>query len=159
MFSGSWDYTAVKEALGDNFGVAVLPTITIDGAEKQMKSFAGSKAIGVNPNAQYPQVAVALAKFLGSADAQKKHYELRSVVPCNTELLEQEDVQSDALVVAQNATFDTTSILQPFVSNMGNYWTPAENFGNSLLNGEVTKDNAADMTKSLNESLNTSVVE
>ncbi len=159
MFSGSWDYTAVKEALGDNFGVTVLPSITIDGAEKQMKSFAGSKAIGVNPNAQYPQVAVALAKFLGSADAQKKHYELRSVVPCNTELLGQEDVQSDALVVAQNATFDTTSILQPFVSNMGNYWTPAENFGNSLLNGEVTKDNAADMTASLNESLNASVVE
>ena len=40
---------------------------------------------------------------------------------------------------------------------MGNYWTPAENFGNSLLNGEVTKDNAADMTASLNESLNASV--
>lgn len=158
MFSGSWDYAAVKEALGDNFGATVLPSITIDGAEKQMKSFAGSKAIGVNPNAEYPQVAVALAKYLGSAEAQQKHYELRNIVPCNTELLAQEDVQNDALVVAQNATFDTTSILQPFVSNMGNYWTPAENFGNSLLNKEVTADNAAEMTEALNKSLNESVV-
>lgn len=159
MFSGSWDYAAVKEALGDNFGVTVLPSITIDGEAKQMKSFAGSKAIGVNPNSQYPQVAVALAKFLGSAEAQQSHYDLRSIVPCNTELLAQEAVQADALVVAQNATFDTTSILQPFVSKMGNYWTPAENFGNSLLNGEVTADNAAEMTESFNTSLNTSVVE
>lgn len=159
MFSGSWDYAAVKEALGDNFGVTVLPSITIDGQECQMKSFAGSKAIGVNPNSQYPQVAVALAKFLGSAEAQQSHYELRSIVPCNTELLAQEEVKADALVVAQNATFDTTSILQPFVSKMGNYWTPAENFGNSLLNKEVTADNAAEMTESFNTSLNSSVVE
>jgi arabinogalactan oligomer/maltooligosaccharide transport system substrate-binding protein len=159
MFSGSWDYAAVKEALGDNFGATALPSITIDGEAKQMKSFAGSKAIGVNPNSQYPQVAVALAKFLGSAEAQQSHYDLRSIVPCNTELLAQEAVQADALVVAQNATFDTTSILQPFVSKMGNYWTPAENFGNSLLNGEVTADNAAEMTESFNTSLNTSVVE
>ncbi len=159
MFSGSWDYAAVKEALGDNFGVTVLPSITINGEAKQMKSFAGSKAIGVNPNSQYPQVAVALAKFLGSAEAQQSHYDLRSIVPCNTELLAQEAVQADALVVAQNATFDTTSILQPFVSKMGNYWTPAENFGNSLLNGEVTADNAAEMTESFNTSLNTSAVE
>ena len=159
MFSGSWDYAAVKEALGENFGVTVLPSITINGEAKQMKSFAGSKAIGVNPNSQYPQVAVALAKFLGSADAQQSHYDLRSIVPCNTELLAQEAVQADALVVAQNATFDTTSILQPFVSKMGDYWTPAENFGNSLLNGEVTADNAAEMTESFNTSLNTSAVE
>ena len=39
MFSGSWDASAVKEALGDNYGVVQLPTITINGEEKQMKSF------------------------------------------------------------------------------------------------------------------------
>lgn len=49
MFSGSWDANAVKEALGDNMGVAALPTYTLNGEEKQMTSYAGSKAIGVNP--------------------------------------------------------------------------------------------------------------
>lgn len=43
VFSGSWDAAAVKEALGDNFGVTALPTVTINGEEKQLKSFAGSK--------------------------------------------------------------------------------------------------------------------
>lgn len=159
VFSGSWDYAAAKKALGENLGIAALPTVKIDGIDKQLKSFAGSKAIAVNPNCKYPQVAVALALFLGSADAQQAHYEARNIVPCNTELLTQENIQKDVLVVAQNETFDSTSILQPFVSGMGNYWTPAENFGNSLANGEVTHANAAKKTEAFNKSLNTSVVQ
>ncbi len=159
MFSGSWDYAPAKEALGDNLGIAVPPTITIGGESKQLKSFAGSKAVGVNPNSQYPQVAVALAKFLGGAEAQQKHYELRSVVPCNTDLLEQEEVKADALVTVQNETFNSVSILQPFVDNMSRYWDPAANFGKSLLNKEVTADNAAEKTEEYNKSLNTSVAE
>lgn len=159
IFSGSWDYKAAKEALGDNFAAKELPMITVDGEEKQMKAFAGSKAIGVNPNCETPQVAVALAKYLGGVDAQKSHYELRSVVPCNTELLSEPALQSDALVVAQNATFDKTSIIQPFVAAMGNYWGPAENFGKSLINKEVTKDNAAEKTEEFNTSMNTSLAE
>lgn len=159
IFSGSWDAASAQEALGENYGVAVLPSITIDGEAKQMKSFAGSKAIGVNPNCEYPQVAVALAAYLGSAEAQQAHYELRNVVPCNTELLADEAIAADVLVTAQNGTFDTTSIIQPFVSAMDLYWSPAENFGKSLVNGEVTHDNAAEMTENLNTSMNTAVVE
>ena len=48
MFTGSWDANAIKEALGDNMGVTSLPTYTINGEEKQMLAYAGSKAIGVN---------------------------------------------------------------------------------------------------------------
>lgn len=159
IFSGSWDFAAVKEALGDNFAASQLPKITINGEEKQMMAFAGSKAIGVNPNCENMQVAVALASYLGSADAQKAHYETRSIVPCNTELLADPALQGDALVVAQNSTFDNTAIIQPFVSAMGNYWTPAENMGKSFVNKEVTHANAAEKTEALNESLNSSVVE
>ena len=159
IFSGSWDYASVKEALGDNFAARELPSITIDGAEKQMMAFAGSKAIGVNPNCENMQVAVALASYLGSPEAQKAHYEMRSIVPCNTELLADPAIQSDTLVAAQNATFDNTAIIQPFVPAMGNYWTPAENMGKSFANKEITHENAAEKTEAFNESLNTSVAE
>ena len=154
MFSGSWDYAAAKEALGDNFAAKALPTITIDGEAKQMRSFAGSKAIAINPNSKLPQVAVALAKFLGGAEAQRSHYELRGIVPCNTELLADEALKTDMLVVAQNDTFDNTSIIQPFVKAMDNYWSPAENFGRALVNKEITADNAAAKTEELNNALN-----
>lgn len=159
IFSGSWDYSAVKEALGDNFAAKELPTVTIGGAEKQLMAFAGSKAIGVNPNCENMEVAVALAKYLGSAAAQKSHYELRNIVPCNTELLADPALASDALVTAQNNTFDHTAIIQPFVAAMNNYWVPAENMGKALVNGDVTSANAAEKIAELNELLNTSIVE
>ena len=60
MFTGSWDANAIKEALGDNMGVSSLPTYTINGQEKQMLSYAGSKAIGVNAHSEYMEQAVAL---------------------------------------------------------------------------------------------------
>lgn len=158
-FSGSWDYNTVKDALGDNFGAAKLPCITIDGEEKQLMSFAGSKAIGVNATSENMKVSVELALYLGSAEAQEDHYALRNIIPCNTELLEKDEIKSDALVAAQNDTFNETSIIQPFVSAMGNYWTPAENYGKAIVNGEVTKDNAEEKVEEFNISMNSSVVE
>lgn len=159
MFSGSWDYEGVKEALGDNFGVAQLPKYTLNGEEKQMYSFAGSKAMGVSSTTEYPQVAVALAKYLGSAEAQKSHYETRNIIPCNMAVLEDPVYAEDALVIAQNDTVANTSIIQPFIAPMANYWTPTDTFGKSLRNGDVTHDNAAEATEAWNTNMNTSVVE
>ena len=159
MFSGSWDYQAVKDALGENFGAAQLPCYTLDGKEVQMYSFAGTKALAVSSKTEYPQVAVALAKYLGGVEAQKSHYETRNIIPCNTELLSDPSMDSDLLVKAQNDTVANTSIIQPFVAGMANYWTPTDNFGKSLRNGEVTHDNAADATEAWNKNMNTSVVE
>ena len=123
MFSGSWDANAVKEALGDNMGVAALPTYTLNGEEKQMYAYAGTKAIGVNTHSDYMVQAIELAIWLGNAESQRLHYELRQVVPCNTELLQEEDIQKDELVMAQNTTFSDTSIIQPLVNQMNNCWT------------------------------------
>jgi arabinogalactan oligomer/maltooligosaccharide transport system substrate-binding protein len=98
--------------------------------------------------------AVELAIYLSSAEAQELHYELRSTIPCNTELLKDETIQSDPVVVAQNDTFDRTSILQPFVSGMNNCWTPVENMGKSIRNGTVTHDNAEQQTIDMNDAMN-----
>jgi len=158
IFSGSWDYKSVKGILGDNFAAKELPTVTIDTKQQQLKSFAGSKAIGVNPNSKNPQIAVALAKYLGGKDAQSEHYKLRSVIPCNVELLNTAEIKSDVLVSAQNNTFDKTSVMQPFVAGMNNFWLPTENFGKSIVNGEITLDNAADKTTAFNKAINTAGV-
>ena len=49
--------------------------------------------------------------------------------------------------------------MQPFVKAMDLYWTPAENFGKAIVNGEVTKDNAEEKTDEFNTQMNTSAVE
>lgn len=157
IFSGSWDASAVKEALGDNMGVATLPTITINGQQCQLKSFAGSKAIGVNPNCEYQQVAVALAQYLASDVAQLAHYEDRNIVPCNTQLLERDDIKSNEIIVAQNYTYENNSITQPFVTAMGNFWTPCDNMGKNIVSGDITHDNAAERTEEFNAAANTDV--
>lgn len=154
MFTGSWDANGIKESLGDNMGVASLPTYTLNGEEVQMYAYAGSKAIGVNSQSKYPEAAVQLAVYLGSAEAQRLHYELRNVIPCNTELLEAEDIASDELVIAQNDTFNYTSIMQPFVSQMNNCWTPVENLGKGIRNGSVTHENAEEQTEAMNDAMN-----
>ena len=154
MFSGSWDSNAVKEALGDNMGVAALPTYTLNGEEKQMYAYAGTKAIGVNTHSDYMVQAIELAIWLGNAESQRLHYELRQVVPCNTELLQEEGIQKDELVMAQNTTFSDTSIIQPLVNQMNNCWTPVENMGKGIRNGSVTHENAQEQTEQMNEAMN-----
>ena len=154
MFTGSWDAVAIKEILGDNMGVAALPTFNLNGEEKQMYAYAGSKAIGVNTNSKYMVQAIQLALYLGGAESQQLHYDLRTVIPCNTQLLADPAIASDELVAAQNDTFDRTSILQPFVSGMSNCWTPVENMGKGIRSGQITHDNAAEQTEAMNAAMN-----
>ena len=154
MFTGSWDANAIKEALGDKMGVTSLPTFNINGEQKQMLAYAGSKAIGVNAHSEHMEQAVALAVYLGSEEAQKSHYELRNVIPCNTELLKEPEIMADALVEAQNDTFNNTSVLQPFVAAMSNCWTPVENMGKGIRNKSVTHDNAKEQTEAMNAAMN-----
>lgn len=155
LFSGTWDAEAVKEKLGDNMGVAALPTVTIDGKEGQMKSFIGSKAIGVNPNAENQQVAMSLATYLAGEKAQTAHYEMRNILPSNINI----SLADDPIATAVTNVMTDTSIMQPLCKEMSNYWSPAENMGKNIQSGEVTKDNAAEKTEEMNTTMNTDVAE
>ena len=156
LFSGTWDAKNVADALGENYAAAQLPCITIDGAEKQMYSFSGSKAFAVNPNSANMKAATALAAWLGSAEMQELHFDLRNgeVIPCVTALLANEKFAANPAAVAQNDTIANTSKLQPSIPEMGNYWGNAESLGKALANGEVNADNAASLTETWNTGLN-----
>ncbi len=158
FFSGTWDYEKAVDAYGDNLGIAAAPSITIGGEPKQMKAFAGSKAVGVNPAGAlygtHPEVAVALAAYLGGTDAQQAHYDLRSIIPTDVNI-----TVDDALAQAQMDAMDFASIVQPLQADMGNYWTPAESMGKELVAGTVTHNNAAEKTEAMNTSMNTSAVQ
>ena len=130
LFSGTWSAADVKEALGDNYAATQLPTFTVNGEKKQMKSFAATKAVAYNPNA-----------YLGNTDSQKLHYEMRQIPPSDTSL---SDLTTDDIAAkAQADTMSNTAILQSGLAGMNDWWTPAETFGKALINKEITKDNAA----------------
>ena len=162
IFNGNWNYTNVVEKLGaENVGVASLPTITINGEAKQMKAFLGSKAIGVNPNADNMQVAVALAAFLGSEDSQIAHFDTRGQAPVASSLATNEKIAADPVATAMAKVGAEASICQP-VFGMDGYWTAATPFGAAFVPGaedQITADNAAEKTQAFNDQCNGSVVE
>ena len=150
-FSGSWEYEGLYEALGDKLGACQLPTVTIGGEAKSLKSFAGSKAVGVNPNSSNSKVAMQFAAFLASAESQKARYEIRKAIPVAAALAEDADIAADVVASAIIDTIANTSILQPTLQEMGNWWSPIETLGNNIVNGEVTMDGAE---KALADTLN-----
>lgn len=152
--TGSWDAEAIKKALGDNMGVTQLPTITLDGQQKQLRSFAGSKAVGVNPKCKNMEAAVALASYLAGEESQKLHFEVRGYVPTWKSVTESDEVKKNIVASAVIAEINNASKTQPMVKKMDNYWTPAEAMGKSIIQGDVTLDNADEKTKDMGASMN-----
>ena len=155
VFSGTWDAGNVKDALGENYGAAAVPAITINGESYQMTPFAGSKAFGVNPNSKNMPAATALAAWLGSADMQALHAEIRNgeVQPIAKSLVEGTE-NADPAALAQMDTFNNKSVYQPTIPEMGAYWTNAGSMGQALANGEINAENAAAKTEEWNNGLN-----
>ena len=78
VVSGIWSYKAAEKALGSNLGVAPLPAFEVDGETYQMRSYLGSKLMGVKQQedpyqARYLQD---VAMYLTSEAVQKDRFEL-----------------------------------------------------------------------------------
>ncbi|MEJ1730534.1 hypothetical protein SMA90_29845, partial [Escherichia coli] len=70
IVDGTWDAQPVKDALGDNYAAAKLPTFTVGEKTYQLSGFGGFKMLGVKPQVDEAKLAAcdALALFLTSYD-------------------------------------------------------------------------------------------
>jgi len=150
--SGTWNAQAIQEALGENYAATKLPTIRINGKDLQLSNFADFKLIGVNSQTQYPVPAMQLAEWLANEENQKLRFEVRSIAPTNLKLAEDPVVKANPAVAALSLQ-TTFSTLQSSISQMGNYWAPAEAFGNELINGTITYDNVQEKLDAFVESV------
>ena len=153
-FSGSWDYAGLYEALGENLGAVAAPTVMMNGAPAQLKAYAGSKAVGVNPNAKNMKAAMEFAAFLASADSQLLRFQLRNITPAVTALAENADVAASIVAAAESATMANASVAQPTIAEMNPVWGPIGTYGTNLADGAVTADNVAEMVDLLDGQLN-----
>lgn len=153
MFSGAWDAQNVKEVLGDDFGVAALPTFNLNGDELQLKAFSGSKAVAYNPNTDSPRIAAEFAAFLADTESQLRHYEFNGVIPSDQTLADDPAIKDDEVALALIDTVENASILQPTFTEMTLFWEPTENFGTALVNGDITAANAEEKTDALQSAL------
>lgn len=89
-FNGAWEYDKYLENLGDNLALTTTPTYSVDDSLVQMKSFLGSKLLGVNAAHDTDKVTIGheLAKLLISKEGALRRYEARKSIPTNAEALE-----------------------------------------------------------------------
>ena len=143
--------------LGDNFGVAPLPSVKIDGVDTQIRPFTSAKAVGVKSTTAYPEVAMNLAMYLANYDSQKAHYEMRGYVPCENALVA--EVQNDDICKADSETVEKIAFSRGCFTEFSYFWSPAESMGTELRDGVVTHANAAEKTEAFNTAANSSGVD
>ena len=155
-FDGSWNYAGLYEVLGEDLGAVALPTVNIGGKDVNMKSLAGSKVIGVNPNCKNQKVAMEVAAFLASEASQLARYEMRGIIPAHKNLATNDSIAKDFVAVAEMNTMNNASSAQPIIPEMSVYWDAVGNFGGNVVNKDVTLDNYQDMVDQLMNRLNAS---
>lgn len=142
-FDGSWNYDLYKGVLGDDLGVAVIPTYKLNGADVQLKGFYGSKCIGVNPQSSNPAVAVAFAAYLGSEEMQLQRYQETAQVPTNSALAETDEIKADEVASVIIKEAEVASVAQPVSTAFANnFWTNVSGFATEISTGDFNHDNA-----------------
>lgn len=127
---GTWKLSAVKDALGDNFACAKLPTINVDGEDKDMISMFGYKLIGVNKNTKYPYTSQALAYYLSGEQCQKERMEKLGWGPSITSLVESDEAKNDECL---SAMYEQMEYSVPQIGLAGSYWDPTGAFGTYVV--------------------------
>ena len=97
---GSWDAVADEKALGENLGATKLPTINVNGEDKQLISAFGFKLLGVNNVSKYQRTAQILAYYLSSKPCQQDRCDELGWSPTNNEVAESDSAKNNVTIKA-----------------------------------------------------------
>ena len=108
VVTGTWALATIKDILGDNMGVAELPSFTVDGQTYHLGSFSGNKLMGVKPqtDAEKASALQRLALYLTGEECQLERFNNFGWGPSNKAAQATDAVSSDPTLVAlaaQNA--------------------------------------------------------
>ena len=144
VVSGIWDYQTAKNALGDKLGIAKLPTYEVDGQTYQLKSYLGSKLMGVTPQSDANKAAALslLAQYLTNEQSQMKRYEALGWGPSVKSAQNNDAVKSDIALLALKATATVPQGQYP-----ANWWAKPETLSNSIKAAQ--KDSATALQDAL----------
>lgn len=158
IFTGTWDAANVQEALGDNYAAAKLPTISLNGADCQLRNFGDYKTYAVKSNTAYPKAAQEFAAYICNAESQLARYEDQGVSPCISSLADDPALAGDpatAALVAQSEWYYP----QPSIPQINEYWTPASALCSGFVNGEITEANLQAQLDALVQAVTTTLTD
>ena len=131
VVTGTWDYETIAGILGENMGVADLPSFEVDGQSYHLGSFRGYKLMGVKPQVEPAKAAALhqLAQYLTNEQCQMERFETLSWGPSNTNAQASEAVQAHAGLSALKAQLPY-STLQGQIH--GSWWDIAKVIGDDI---------------------------
>ena len=135
MISGPHMISQFKDALGANFGVAMLPKVKFQGdsTETQLVSFSGVKMYGVTRKGtevrdqKTTNEALKVAAYLANAENQMTRLTEREFCPTDSDLFE-EALDSGIDTVKTVVEQSEYSKLKPGIIQMSNYWENMKGF-------------------------------
>lgn len=138
--SGIWNKKTFSGYLGDNFGVAKLPSYTYargtaEEAQKQLTAFAGYKLMGVGQYSKNKTAALDFAEFYTNKENQVRRFKDRGFVPTNKEAREENDVQNDACAKAIESQLQYSKTQKNVPSTL---WLPMQGLGNAMITAAST---------------------
>ena len=155
VVGGTWDALSFKALWGDNYGCAVMPTVTVDGEIANLGAFLGGKLLGINPqrsagNVDRLEAAHKLAKFLTDKECQLKRYEYSGTVPTHIEAAKDSRVLANpnALVVYEQGSF-----AHPQTTVPEGLWSAPYVLVKAMQNGECTLENLQEYLDEFNRTV------
>ncbi len=131
VVTGTWASSAIKEMLGDNMGVADLPSFEVDGQEYHLGSFFGFKLMGVKPQVDPAKAAVLhrLAQYLTGAKCSLERHAAVGWGPANLEAQADESVANDPIL---KAVYEQKKYGQVQNAIHGSWWDIAKVIGDEV---------------------------
>lgn len=138
LFYGAWGSDELRAALGKNFGVVELPSVTVENSvsNQHLKCFGGSKLLVVNAKSANTDAAVSLAQYITNRDNQLKRYNMTQQTPVSPLLA---DDISDSVTAAEVAQSAYTITNDPLVGT-ADYWSLEGEVMTNLYSGKLTSD-------------------
>ena len=125
VVTGTWNYATIKDQIGDNMGVADLPSFEVDGQSYHIGSYSGCKLLGVKPQTDAVRGAALarLAQYLTGKDCQLARFNSFGWGPSNKDALADPAVTSDPTLAALNEQ-GNYAVPQPNIH--GSWWDIAK---------------------------------
>ncbi len=102
VVSGTWGSATAKQILGENLGVADLPSYDVDGESYHVGSFFGFKLMGIKPQEDPVKNAALnkLAQYLTGKECSLERHASNGWGPANLEAQADEAVKNDPILAA-----------------------------------------------------------
>ena len=148
VVSGTWNYENAKGLLGDNLGIAELPSFEVNGKSYHLGSFNGCKLMGVKPQSDAKKAAALnrLAQYLTGEQCQLERFNDKGWGPSNLAAQKAEAVMAaphlQALMAQNNYS-------RPQGQIHGSWWDIAKVIATSLKDGMAIDEALANYQASM----------